>query len=200
MTGRTARPHALDFATTGPLAVATLALLVATALLLATAPVQAQQRTQAGPMIHSGGAVFSVSPDFATPKDQDYRVAFDLAQPAPSPDRMNSAINTVARFLNMHAQAGVPTDRLSGAIVAHGGASFELLNNEAYRERFGVDNPNADLIAELIANGQPVLLCGQSAASRGVDTDQLIPGVEVALSAMTAFLVLQERGYRVNPW
>ena len=55
-------------------------------------------------------------------------------------------------------------------------------------------------IRELIANGQPVLLCGQSAASRGVDPDDLIPGVEVALSAMTAFLVLQDRGYRVNPW
>jgi len=127
-------------------------------------------------------------------------VAFELAAPASSPDRPNAAINTVARFLNMHAQAGVPEENLSGAIVAHGGASFELLNNEAYRARFGVDNPNAELIAELIAAGQPVLLCGQSAASRGVPTDQLIPGVQVALSAMTAFMVLQDRGYRVNPW
>lgn len=172
----------------------------ALAIALGSAPVEAQQRTQAGPMIHSGGAVFSVSPDFATPTDAEYKVAFELAAPASSPDRPNAAINTVARFLNMHAQAGVPPENLSGAIVAHGGSSFELLNNEAYRARFGVDNPNAELIAELIANGQPVLLCGQSAASRGVPTDQLIPGVEVALSAMTAFLVLQERGYRVNPW
>ena len=169
------------------------------AVVTTTTAVDAQER-QSGPMIHSGGTVFVVDPDFVTPTDGDFRVAFDLAQPAPSPDQLNSSINTVARFLNMHAQAGVPETQLGGAIVAHGGASFELLDNEAYRARFGVDNPNAELIRELIANGQPVLLCGQSAASRGVDPDDLIPGVEVALSAMTAFLVLQDRGYRVNPW
>lgn len=97
---------------------------LALAIALASAPVEAQQRTQAGPMIHSGGAVFSVSPDFVTPTDAEYKVAFELAEPASSPDRPNAAINTVARFLNMHAQAGVPPENLSGAIVAHGGSSF----------------------------------------------------------------------------
>jgi intracellular sulfur oxidation DsrE/DsrF family protein len=63
-----------------------------------------------------------------------------------------------------------------------------------------VDNPNAELIRELTAAGVPVVLCGQTAASRGIPTDGLIDGVQVALSAMTAFLVLQEDGYRVNPW
>lgn len=173
--------------------------LIAAALLVFSASADAQER-RSGPLIHSGGTVFAVDPTFETPVDQDFRVAFELAAAAPSPERMNASINTVARFLNMHAQAGVPEERLSGAIVAHGSASFELLDDEAYRAKFGVDNPNAELIRELIAAGQPVLLCGQSAASRGVDPDDLIPGVEVALSAMTAFLVLQDRGYRVNPW
>ena len=175
-------------------------LTVLLALALLTADAGAQQRTQAGPMITSAGAVFSVSPDLATPLDRDYKVAFEIATPSPSPDRMNQSMNTVARFLNMHAQAGVPENRLSGAIVAHGGSSFELLDNPAYRAKFGVDNPNAELIRELIAAGQPVLLCGQSAASRGVESKDLIPGVQVALSAMTAFMILQGDGYRVNPW
>ena len=170
------------------------------ATLAATQHAEAQTRTQAGPMIRSGGAVFAVDPDYATPTDREYKVAFEIAAPAPEPDRLNASINTVARFLNMHAQAGVPQDQLSGAIVAHGPASFELLDNEAYRARFGVGNPNAELLKELIAAGQPVILCGQSAASRGVPVEGLIPGVEVALSAMTAFLVLQGDGYRVNPW
>lgn len=162
--------------------------------------VQAQQSTQAGPIIQSAGAVFSVTPDLVTPTDRDYKVAFEIASPSSSPDRLNQSINTVARFLNMHAQAGIPADRVSGALVAHGGASFELLDNEAYRARFGVDNPNAELIKELIAAGQPVILCGQSAASRGVPKEGLIPGVQVALSAITAFVILQGEGYRVNPW
>jgi intracellular sulfur oxidation DsrE/DsrF family protein len=176
-----------------------IAAVVTVGFLLATG-VSAQQRTEAGPVIQSAGAVFSVDPDFATPTDHTYRAAFEVATPSPAPDRMNAAINTVARFLNMHAQAGVPVAQLSGAIVAHGGASFELLDDEAYRDRHGVDNPNGALIRELIAAGQPVILCGQSAASRGVNPDDLIPGVQVALSAMTAFMVLQAEGYRVNPW
>jgi intracellular sulfur oxidation DsrE/DsrF family protein len=170
---------------------------IATSLLPAHA---AAQRTSAGPMIHSAGAVFAVSPDLPTPVDRDYRLAFEISTPSASPDALNPSINTVARFLNMHAQAGVPQDRLHGAIVAHGGGAFEMMDDPAYRAKFGVDNPNGALIRELIAAGQPVLLCGQSAASRGITPDQLIPGVKVALSAMTAFLLLQDEGYRVNPW
>ncbi len=163
-------------------------------------PVAAQQQTHSGPMIESAGAVYAVDPDLRTPTDREYKVAFEVASPSSSPERLNPVINTVARFLNMHAQAGVPEHHLSGAIVAHGAASFELLDNAAYRQKFGVDNPNAELIRELIEAGQPVILCGQSAASRGVPTEGLIPGVQVALSAMTAFMLLQDEGYRVNPW
>jgi intracellular sulfur oxidation DsrE/DsrF family protein len=162
--------------------------------------ISAQQTTHAGPLIESAGAVFAVSPTFTTPTDRDYKVAFEVAIPSPDPANMNQRINTVARFLNMHAQAGVPEQQLSGAIVAHGAASFELLDDEAYRTKFGVDNPNSAVIRELIAAGQPVILCGQSAASRGVPIEGLIPGVQVALSAITAFVVLQDEGYRVNPW
>jgi intracellular sulfur oxidation DsrE/DsrF family protein len=169
------------------------------ALGLPLTPAAAQQ-AKAGPVIESAGAVFTVNPDLRTPTDRDYKVAFEIAAPSASPDVLNQSINTVARFLNMHAQAGVPQKRLRGAIVAHGGASFEMMDDPAYRARFGVDNPNGPLIRELIAAGQPVILCGQSAASRGVRADQLIPGVQVALSAMTAFLLLQDDGYRVNPW
>ena len=33
-----------------------------------------------------------------------------------------------------------------------------------------------------------------------IRADGLIDGVQLSLSAMTAFLVLQDEGYRVNPW
>lgn len=161
----------------------------------------AQERsTRAGPVIDDFGAVFEVEADVPTPTDRAYKLAFEVAAPSPSPEELNVGFNTAARFLNMHAQAGVPEDQLDAAIVVHGGASFELLDDEAYRARFGTDNPNADLIRALLAEGGRVILCGQSAASRGVPVDGLVPGVEVALSAMTAFLLLQDEGYRVNPW
>lgn len=172
-----------------------------TVLLVTATGVQAQESRDAGPIIQSAGAVFDVAePDFPTPKDQDYRVAFEIAQAATSPDQLNVALNSVARFLNMHARAGVPRDQIHAAVVVHGSAGWEVLDHAAYRDRYGVDNPNAELIRELTDVGAQVILCGQTAASRGIPRDGLIDAVDVALSAMTAFLVLQEDGYRVNPW
>lgn len=171
------------------------------ALVLLAAPLSAQRAAQAGPVIQSAGAVFEVSdPDFRTPLDLDYRVAFEIRNGSPEPDRRNTSLNTVARYLNMHAQAGVPRERIHAAVVVHGTAAWELLDDDAYRERNGVDNPNAELIRELTEAGTRIILCGQSAASRRIPTDHLLDGVELALSAMTAFVVLQQEGYRVNPW
>jgi intracellular sulfur oxidation DsrE/DsrF family protein len=170
-------------------------------VLFTAAGAHAQDSRAAGPVIRSAGEVFEVSdPDFPTPRDQEYKVAFEIAQAADSPEQLNVALNSVARFLNMHAQAGVPQDQIHAAVVVHGSAGWEVLDHAAYRDRYGVDNPNAQLIRELTAVGAQVILCGQTAASRGIPRDGLIEGVDVALSAMTAFLVLQEHGYRVNPW
>ena len=84
--------------------------------------------------------------------------------------------------------------------MVHGPAAWELLNDDAYRARHGVANPNTTVMRELMEAGVEIVLCGQTAASRGVDRDLLTDGVDVGLSAMTAFLVLQEQGFRVNPW
>jgi intracellular sulfur oxidation DsrE/DsrF family protein len=85
-------------------------------------------------------------------------------------------------------------------VVVHGTAGWEILEDDAYRERFGVANPNKELVEELLGFGVQVILCGQTASSRGIPDQRRIKGVQVALSAMTAFVVLQEQGYRVNPW
>jgi intracellular sulfur oxidation DsrE/DsrF family protein len=44
------------------------------------------------------------------------------------------------------------------------------------------------------------ILCGQSAAANGVKKADLIEGVELHLSAMTAHALLQQDGYTVNPF
>jgi len=164
-------------------------------------PTQAQMSSSTGPVIHSAGPVFEISaPEFATPLDQEYKLAFEMAQAADSPDQLNVVLNTVARYLNMHGQAGLPADQVTAAVVVHGTAGWEVLDHDAYREKHGVDNPNAALIKELVAAGVKVILCGQTASARGIPRDRVMEEVQVALSAMTAFLVLQEQGFRVNPW
>jgi intracellular sulfur oxidation DsrE/DsrF family protein len=169
---------------------------------IVAAPLHAQQAQRlAGPVIRAAGDVFDVpNPDFPTPLDMTYRVAFEISEAAESPSQINTGLATVARFLNMHARAGVPKEQLQLAVVIHGTAGKDVLDNGAYRERTGVDNPNATLVQELALAGVQIILCGQTAASRGLPRDHLADHVQFALSAMTALAVLQERGYHVNPF
>lgn len=154
-----------------------------------------------GPVIHSAGAVFEIpAPEFETPLDFTYRVAFDLATGSTSVEELNQGLNSVARFLNMHAQAGVPLSRLEVAVVIHGTAAKDFLVADAFRTHAGFENPNLDLIDELAGAGVRFVMCGQSLGARGIPREDLLPSVQVALSAMTAHLVLQAEGYRINPF
>lgn len=160
-----------------------------------------QQRPQPGPLVTSGGPVFEVDdPDFATPMDTPLKAVFELRDSPDSPDRGQPQVNTMARYLNMHARHGVPAHNLHVAGVVHGGAVFAVVNDDRYREQHGTDNPNKAVIAEIIAAGGQLVLCGQSAAARGVDREDLLPGVQLALSAMTALTVFQQDGYQIILW
>ncbi len=145
------------------------------------------------------------NPTFATPLDIDYRVVFEINRgaieaPAGGQATANDQLNTVARFLNMHARAGVSPERIHLAAVVHGTAGKDLLDDETYRARYGTANPSAALIKELLAAGVQIILCGQTSMGRDVPRDHLIPGVQLALSAMTALSALQSNGYALNPW
>jgi len=174
------------------------------ALLLAAAfaaPTAAQQRATPGPVVNSGGPVYEVAdPDFPTPMDVQLKAVFEMRNPPEDPSGTNQQLGTMARYLNMHARAGVPRENLRVAAVVHGGASHGLLQDEFYREREGVENPNKELIREIIAAGGQVILCGQTAGARNIERDQLLPGVQMALSAMTALVTLQQQGYELILW
>jgi len=162
---------------------------------------EAQQRAQTGPVVNSGGPVWDVDDvDFATPMDMDLKAVFEWVTASQNPAQPNRQIGTTARYLNMHARAGVPSEQVSVAAVVHGGASHALLKDEFFQERHGVDNPNKDVIREILATGGQIVLCGQTAGSRGITKDQLLPGVQLALSAMTAMTVFQSEGYQVILW
>jgi len=172
-------------------------LLAAIALVVfsSTGAAQALSTPQTGPVIEGYGPVFAVpDADFA-PTDMQYRLVFDVAQGADDHADVNRRIATLARFLNMHAQAGVPRENMHLALVLHGSAAKDVLQNDAYKSRYGVDNPNLPLIEALAEAGVEILLCGQSAYSRGLPKDELAEPVQLALSAMTALAALQSKGY-----
>jgi intracellular sulfur oxidation DsrE/DsrF family protein len=152
-----------------------------------------------GPVIHGFGAVYDVPlMDLETPLDMEYKVVFEVSQSG-EPGTVNPYLNTVARFLNMHARAGVPLEKIHLAVVMHGEAAKDALMDAPFRERYGVDNANLDLLRQLSDAGVELYMCGQSAQSRGLPRDRLVEPIRMALSAMTALSILHARGYwRVN--
>jgi intracellular sulfur oxidation DsrE/DsrF family protein len=95
----------------------------------------------------------------------------------------------------------VPKARLKAAAVVHGAGWTALLTDEAFAARFnGARNPSRRLTEELVAAGAQLILCGQTAGGRGIRREELLPGVLVAPSAMSALSVLEADGYRLVPW
>ncbi len=178
------------------------------ALCVVISPVGAQDMSKfrTGPVFEDFGPHAPVEGMGPVPADTEFAVAFDVAKPAEEGQR-NRGFEGAARFINMHAAAGVDPENIRIAVVVHGKASLDLLNDVAWAARQPVgeeeeapDNPSGAMIREMLDFGVRFILCGQSGAAYGIGQEDLIPGVETALSAMTAHALLQQRGYTVNPF
>ncbi len=157
----------------------------------------AQEKTT-GPVIANYGEVFKVpNPGLPTDTTRTFRAVFDVMHGADDKTQRNPYLESVARYLNMHAQAGVPPEQLHAVVVVHNQATPDLLADQEYQKRFGRNNPNSEMLRALIDAGVEVVLCGQSSLARNVPIEQTIPGVKLALSAMTALIQFQDMGYRL---
>lgn len=156
-----------------------------------------QNERSEGKIIEAFGPTFDIeNPDIETDTSAELKVIFDVSQSSDDKSVINKYIETAARFLNMHANAGMEAEQLKVALTIHGGAWQDILNDDAYEALHGVKNPNSELIKALNNAGVDVILCGQTASYRKIEKEDIIPDVKLALSAMTALLQYQNKGYR----
>lgn len=156
------------------------------------------QTKESGPIIKDYGKVWEIeNPDFQVDVNKEYKVVFDIMNSPDSHDEINKSIETAARFMNMHAQSGVPAGNLKVALVVHNQASKDMITDVAYQDRYQADNPNKELIQALMDAGAQVIFCGQSSLSRDFPREELLEGVQLSLSAMTALIQLQDEGYQL---
>jgi intracellular sulfur oxidation DsrE/DsrF family protein len=153
-----------------------------------------------GPVINSTGFSIKVdNPTFAIPDGHVFKTVWEITQADTA--AASQQLTTIARYLNVHARHGIPTARIQTAAVVHGSGWTALLTDEAFGARYGGKaNPSKQLVTELLANGTQLVLCGQTAGSRSVKQSDLLPGVTIAISAMTAFNVFQAQGFQYQPW
>jgi intracellular sulfur oxidation DsrE/DsrF family protein len=153
-----------------------------------------------GPIIEGYGPTYPIGDrDVPLPDNFTYKAVFDLAKFPGETSALNPYLVSVARFLNMHARNGVPAESMELAVVVHGAAVKNLLSDPAYESRYGVKNPNLELLTRLHGAGVRIFVCGQSMTFVGIGRRELAEPAKVALSAMTMLTVLQSDGYALLP-
>ncbi|WP_299526583.1 DsrE family protein [uncultured Lutibacter sp.] len=154
--------------------------------------------TKTGPIIEKYGKVYQVqNPDLELDKDTTYKVIFDIFTDKSQDDKVNPLLNAVARYLNMHAQQGISLDHMKTVVILHGAATKSTIDNVAYQNRYAIPNPNAEIITELKKANVEVYVCGQSYLASGFQLEEKSPNVKVALSALTALVEYQTKGYQI---
>lgn len=169
------------------------------AFVLLAAPAQGDE-PMLGPAIEGYGPTYPIdNRDIPLEENAVYKSVFDVASYSEDVSKLSRRLESVARFINMHARNGTPLANMEIAVVLHGQAVKTVLKHAAYRERFGMENPNLELVTRLHDAGVQFYMCGQSLAFSGVDKEELAEPVDVALSAMTMLTVLQNDGHALLP-
>lgn len=167
-------------------------------ILFSTSIFSQESKTKKGPIIENFGQIYSVeNPDLVLDKNKKYKVIFDIYSDVKSDKKMNTSINTVARFINMHAAQGIPLENIDIALVLHGEATKNALSDAAYMKNFKVKNPNNKLLKALEQAKVNMYVCGQSFMHHGYNKADLNESVRLALSALTALTYYQTEGYQL---
>jgi hypothetical protein len=166
---------------------------------------RAQEPEFAFPLIQGYGGI-AVQPDVAEMPQRGAKIVFDITADGP-PGEANRALETVARYLNLNAQAGNKTTDVKLALVLHGKATRCALDDAAYAKAVAAaagtegtavpiaNNPNRLLLAELKKHGVETFVCGQSLARNKYPLTDVAPELTVAASAMTVNVNKQLAGY-----
>ncbi|HEV2538873.1 MAG TPA: DsrE family protein [Frateuria sp.] len=152
------------------------------------------------PRIQAAGGVLPVGPHALMPSTTtDHRLYVDVDGDGRERGGVNARLHTAAKLLNLYALAGVPDDKVHLVVLFYGKGVDLALSDEAYQEKFGHPNPNADVIKQLRQANVSMVVCGQALGHQNFVTSDIRPGMTLALSALTAREELQAVGYGEVP-
>ena len=130
---------------------------------------------------------------------ETHRIVFSVTKEAEGPTKVNPGLERVARTVNLYASAGVALDHLHFVAVLYGPATPAALADAQYRARFGVDNPNLEVVRQLRKAGVDVSVCGQAVAEKEFSYNWITPEFTLSLSALTTIATLESKGYALVP-
>lgn len=170
--------------------------LVALAIAGFVPPANAADTQWAYPAIQKYGPVHPLPKAGVQPKAHHvYKAVFDVTSGIKDPAKPEGGLDHVARAVNVFASAGVSTRNLRFVAILHGPSTPAILNNAAYKKKYGVDNPNVPLIDALRKAGVHVDVCGQALADLGIDHADVYNQVQIDLSALATTVIYGDMGY-----
>ena len=128
-----------------------------------------------------------------------YKVVFNITKAADQPSKVNPSLDKVARFLNLLAADGVRPKRGNVVAIVHGPATPLVMSDDAYRAKFGTDNPNLELVRRLREAGAEVHVCSQALFGNKIERSSVAELIEVDVAALVTIANLQLRGYALIP-
>ncbi len=128
-------------------------------------------------------------------KKLDYKVVIDVTDGVRDSSAVMRTLNEVARSYNLNIANGVPQKKMNMAVVVHGSAIYGILSDEAYQKKFGIPNPNREVIDILKKEGIEFYVCSQILSFRNISEDKVLGSINVAVSAKTALITLDQMGY-----
>ncbi len=153
------------------------------------------------PLIKNYGRILDLeNVELKPDPDREYKIVIELVHDMKKPKRLNFSANNIARLINLHAIGGVKPQNLKVAVVVHAQATNSMVNQEAYQKKYDVESPYVDFYKELAEAGVDLVVCGQSLNLFGQKPENVLPGVKVATSALTAVSTYQLKGYAYFKW
>jgi len=128
----------------------------------------------------------------------DYKLLFELSfnNPDSIAKDINGGLSEITRVINLHVASGIPLKKIIPVIIVHGMALDAISNNETYRKKYKLDNPNIKTIDELKKiTGAKFIACGQAMAFFEVKKEELLPDIKISLTAQTVLSHYQLKGY-----
>jgi intracellular sulfur oxidation DsrE/DsrF family protein len=153
-------------------------------------------QTKLNPVIKDYGTMYDVP--FATDKpspSKKYKIIVESAAPIEKPEDIYAPFEHISRMYNLHVYSGVQRKNLFVEVVVFGPSVSVLLNNETYKQKFRVDNPNLKIIEEMTKAGIKVHACGQSIMLVGIVPTTINTNIDVVVSRFTTVSDRQMRGY-----
>jgi intracellular sulfur oxidation DsrE/DsrF family protein len=125
----------------------------------------------------------------------EYKVVIDVYDKIKDSTGIYVPFRESARTYNLNIANGVPQGKLKMAVVIHGFGLDAILNDSQYKEKYGVNNPNVEIIRALKDLGVHFYVCGQNLGMFNIPPEHINADIEVSISAKTAFITLDQMGY-----